>query len=79
MPRPNVEARLGMLTRALQGGPSNLPEPDKEQLLRVVLLITSPMSWLYWKDYLGLNAEEAADLGAWAIRHLAACGAQVPE
>jgi hypothetical protein len=44
-------------------------------LLRTVLLLTSPMAWLYWKDYLGLDPAAAADTAGWAITTLArACG-----
>jgi hypothetical protein len=40
-------------------------------VLRTVLLLTSPMAWLYWKDYLGLEPEEGAATAGWAIRALA--------
>ena len=39
-------------------------------LLRTVLLLTSPMAWLHWKDYLGLGPGEAATAG-WASTALA--------
>jgi hypothetical protein len=29
------------------------------------------MAWLYWKDYLGLEPEEAAATAGWAIKALA--------
>jgi hypothetical protein len=40
-------------------------------LLRTVLLLTSPMAWLYWKDYLGLDVADAAETAGWAIKALA--------
>jgi AcrR family transcriptional regulator len=36
-----------------------------------VLLLTSPMTWLYRKDYLGLDPAAAADTAGWAIKTLA--------
>jgi AcrR family transcriptional regulator len=70
MPRPNVEARLDMLRTAL-GGQAGAGDEAKEFLLRTVLLLTSPMAWLYWKDYLGLDPEAAAATAGWAIKTLA--------
>ena len=69
VPRPNVQARLDMLRTAL-GGQAGGDEPA-EFLLRAVLLLTSPMAWLYWKDYLGLEPAEAAETAGWAIKTLA--------
>ena len=69
VPRPNVQARLDMLRTAL-GGQAGGDEPS-EFLLRAVLLLTSPMAWLYWKDYLGLEPAEAAETAGWAIKTLA--------
>ncbi len=37
-----------------------------------MLLLSSPMAALYWKDYLGLSQDEAAQTAAWGIRTLAA-------
>jgi AcrR family transcriptional regulator len=65
VPRPNVSKRLAMLRTALGG-------TDDDHLLRAMLLLTSPMAWLYWHDYLGLDPDEAAETAAWAIRALAA-------
>jgi hypothetical protein len=47
---------------------------DAEFLLRTVLLLTSPMAWLYWKDYLGLESADAAATAGWAIKTLGARG-----
>ncbi len=35
------------------------------------MLLTSPIAWLYWKDYLGLEPAAAADTAGWAIKTLA--------
>jgi AcrR family transcriptional regulator len=65
IPRPNVEARLAMLRTALGNQACG---SDGEFLVRTVLLLTSPMAWLYWKDYLGLDAANAAATAGWAIK-----------
>jgi AcrR family transcriptional regulator len=70
VPRPNVQARLAMLRTAL-GGQAEGDDDDAQFLLRTVLLLTSPMAWLYWKDYLGLEPTDAAATAGWAIRTLA--------
>jgi len=70
VPRSNVQARLAMLRTALGDG----AEEDGEVtqfLLRTILLLTSPITWLYWKDYLGLAPEDAAATAGWAIKTLA--------
>jgi AcrR family transcriptional regulator len=69
VPRPNVEARLDMLRTAL--GVQGREGDDAQFLLRTVLLLTSPMAWLYWKDYLGLDPAAAAATARWAIKTLA--------
>jgi hypothetical protein len=71
VPRPNVAARLGMLRSAL-GDAAGRDAEHAELLLRTVLLLTSPMAWLYWKDYLGLDPDDAAATAGWAIETLAA-------
>lgn len=68
VPRPNVQARLAMLRTAL--GDRAGTDDDAQFLLRSVLLLTSPMAWLYWKDYLGLNPADAAATAGWAIKAL---------
>ena len=70
VPRPNVQARLDMLRTAL-GDEAGVGGEATEFLLRTVLLLTSPMAWLYWRDYLGLEPAAAADTAGWAIRTLA--------
>ena len=69
VPRPNVHARLAMLRTAL-GGQAEGDDDDPQFLLRTVLLLTSPMAWLYWKDYLGLDTADAAATAGWAIKAL---------
>jgi AcrR family transcriptional regulator len=70
IPRPNVAARLAMLRAAL-GDQAEGDDEAAQCLLRTVLLLTSPMAWLYWKDYLGLEPAAAAATAGWAIKTLA--------
>ena len=70
VPRLNVERRLGVLRHALADVLGGLTTRDREHLLRTMLLVTSPMAPLYWKDYLGLDADTAADTAAWMIKAL---------
>jgi hypothetical protein len=59
-----------MLHAAL-GDQAGRDEDAAQFLLRTVLLLTSPMAWLYWKDYLGLGPTDAAAAAGWAIKTLA--------
>jgi AcrR family transcriptional regulator len=68
VPRPNVQARLAMLRTALRDVLQDLDDDTAQLLLRTVVLLTSPMAWLYWKDYLGLDPAAAADTAGWAIK-----------
>jgi AcrR family transcriptional regulator len=70
VPRPNVAVRLAMLRTAL-GDHAAADGDDAQFLLHTVLLLTSPMAWLYWKDYLGLDPAAAAETAGWAIKTLA--------
>jgi AcrR family transcriptional regulator len=47
VPRPNVDARLAMLRNAAPEAIANLADTDSEHLIRVLLLLTSPIAWLY--------------------------------
>ncbi len=59
------------MLRHATGGKVDDPEAATH-LPRLLLLLTSPMAALYWKDYLGLSALEAAETAAWGVRVLAA-------
>jgi AcrR family transcriptional regulator len=72
VPRPHAPARLGMLRTALRDVLAGVDDDTAQFVLRTVLLLTSPMAWLYWKDYLGLDPSTAADTAGWAITTLAA-------
>ena len=74
VPRQNVRVRLAMLRTALGIEPDTQDGQQAsaaEFVLRTVLLLTSPMAWLYWKDYLGLDPAETAATAGWAIMALA--------
>jgi AcrR family transcriptional regulator len=71
VPRPNVQARLAMLRTALSDVLDGLDDDTAQFLLYTALLLTSPMAWLYWKDYLGLDPAAAAATAGWAIQTLA--------
>jgi len=71
VPRPNVQARLALIRTALGGQADDDDDDDAQFLLRTLLLLTSPMAWLYWKDYLGLDPAAAAETAGWAIKTLA--------
>ena len=59
-----------MLRTAL-GAQAGSDDDTEQFLLRTVLLLTSPMAWLYWKDYLGLDPQAAAATAGWGIKTLA--------
>ena len=68
--RPTRGRRLDMLHRASSAEAADLE--TAKHLPRLLLLLSSPMAALYWKDYLGLSTDVAAQTAAWAIRALAA-------
>jgi AcrR family transcriptional regulator len=70
VPRTNTQARLTILRTALRDR-AEVDDELTQFLLRTVLLLTSPMAWLYWKDYLGLEPAAAAATAGWAIKTLA--------
>jgi len=70
VPRPNVHARKAMLHTAAGHDLTELPPGEQEHVIRLLLLLSSPMAMLYWNDYLGLTADEAARSAAWAITRL---------
>jgi AcrR family transcriptional regulator len=68
--RPTSKRRLDMLHRAAS---AEVDDPEAaEYLPRLLLLLSSPMAALYWKDYLGLPIDTIAHTAAWGIRTLAA-------
>jgi AcrR family transcriptional regulator len=66
--RATIPARLAMLRDGLQGARPGLDETALEHLVRLALILTSSFSLQAWKDYLDVDADEAADEVAWAMR-----------
>jgi AcrR family transcriptional regulator len=71
VPRPSSTERLDMLREALGPGLEDRPAAETEFLLRGLILLTSSLSLLHWRDALGLSVDEAAETAAWLIRRLA--------
>jgi AcrR family transcriptional regulator len=70
--RPSRPERVAMLRRALgSDAPDTEVDLHRERLL---LLLTSPLVAIYWRDYLGLSVDDAAHTAAWAIGELTATG-----
>lgn len=71
VPRPNADARIAMLRTALDASLAGMRDSDQEHLIRLALLLTSPIAWLYWHDYLDLSPDAATDSARWALKQLA--------
>lgn len=71
VPRPSPAERFEMLREAVGGTFDDRRAAQSEFMLRGLLLLTSPLSLIYWQDYLGITVDEAADTAAWLIRQLA--------
>jgi AcrR family transcriptional regulator len=71
VPRPSSTERLDMLREALGSALDDRSAAEAEFVLRGLLLLTSPLSLIYWQDYLNITVDEAADTAAWLIRQLA--------
>ncbi len=67
-PRPHRGDRMLLLQTALQEVLRELSAEDATRLECIALLLSSPMASLYWKDYLGLSADDSADVAGWALR-----------
>lgn len=63
--------RLAMLRRAVGAqDPDAPPHAEAEVHRERLLLLTFPLIALFWQDYLGVTAEDAASTAAWAIGRL---------
>lgn len=65
-----IGGRRALIERALEPAARAMAPVDRERLVNVVLILWSSASLQAFKDYLGLDAEQAADHVAWAIRAL---------
>jgi AcrR family transcriptional regulator len=69
--RPQFEQRAEYLRRALRPAAEHLPRQERAWLTDIVLILNSFATARAFKDYLGLDTDEAAKRVAWAIRLLA--------
>jgi hypothetical protein len=65
-----ITGRRALIERALEPVTRDRSAIDRERLINVVLILWSSAALQAFKDYLGLDAEQAADHVAWAIRAL---------
>jgi hypothetical protein len=66
--RASIPLRLAMLRASVEGARPDLDDDVRDHLARLGLILTTSFSLQAWKDYLGLNAAEAAAEVAWALR-----------
>jgi AcrR family transcriptional regulator len=69
--RPEFKQRTQYLANALRPATKNLKRKEAGWLVDIVLILNSHACVRAFKDYLGLNTQEAAKRVAWAIRTLA--------
>jgi hypothetical protein len=68
-PRPSRPRRLQMLADVFGGGEA--AQEAIKPFLPLLVLLSSPLAALYWKDYLGLDVDEAAEAAAAGIELIA--------
>jgi len=71
MRRPEFVERSKFLTNALEPAARDLSKKEKQWLTDIVLVLSSFAAVRAFKDYLGLDTDEAGKRVAWAIRVLA--------
>ena len=76
--RPEFKQRAKYLSKGLRPAAKNLTRKEADWLTDIVLILNTHACVRAFKDYLGLNTQEAAKRVAWAIRTLAR-GASVPK
>ena len=69
--RPALEQRAEYFNRALQPAAKHLGRKERAWLSDIVFVLTSFGAVRAFKDYLGLDTDQAAERVAWAIRTLA--------
>jgi hypothetical protein len=69
--RPEFKQRTQYLANALRPATKHLKRREAGWMVDVVLILNSHACVRAFKDYLGLNTQEAAKRVAWAIRTLA--------
>jgi len=78
MRREEFQERAKYLARAMRPATHKLTRKEINWLTDIVLILNSHACVRAFKDYLGLNTQEAAERVAWAIKTLAR-GATVPD
>jgi AcrR family transcriptional regulator len=71
MRRPEFAERSKFLAKAFEPATANLSKKEKQWLADIVLVLGSFAAVRAFRDYLGLNTDEAGKRVAWAIRVLA--------
>jgi AcrR family transcriptional regulator len=71
MRRPEFEERAKVFAKALQPAAKTLSRKERQFLTDVVFVLSSFACVRAFKDYLGLNTDEASSRVTWAIRMLA--------
>jgi AcrR family transcriptional regulator len=70
--RSTMPERLAMHRGVLQRSAPDLPDDVLDRLASLSVILLSSAAYRAYKDYLGLDADRAADLVAWAMRTLVA-------
>jgi AcrR family transcriptional regulator len=71
MRRPEFKERTKYLAHALRPATKHLKPKEADWMVDIVLILNSHACVRAFKDYLGLNTQDAAKRVAWAIRTLA--------
>ena len=71
MRRPEFKERTKYLAHALRPATKHLKPKEADWMVDIVLILNSHACVRAFKDYLGVNTQEAAKRVAWAIRTLA--------
>jgi AcrR family transcriptional regulator len=70
--RSTMPERFAMHRGVLERSAPGLPDDVLDRLASLSVILLSSAAYRAYKDYLGLDAERAADLVAWAMRTLVA-------
>src|SRR3954454_12853208 len=63
-------ARRRMVQHALADATTGLDEPDRQRLEAAVHVLSSSNAYLHLRDFWDMDAEQSADVVAWAVRAL---------
>lgn len=74
-----ISTRLQLIRDMFSSVLPTFQEQEREYLVRIILLLSSSVMVLAFKDYLDLSGEEAAETVTWAILKLANAGGSAGE